>query len=87
MQLFGSEGKDKHGDGKKAEPEKRPVDRKGPVVGRRVVVRRLLTDGFDLFIPGHITSWIHTTPAFVGFASMVSTLLASKEIWDRLSER
>lgn len=57
---------------------------KAPVIGSRVLVRRLLTDGFDLFIPGHITGWIHTSSAFVGFASVVSTLLASKEIWDRL---
>lgn len=89
MQLFSRGGEDRSGnaEGKKnvSESEKDSVvGKKSHVFRSRVVVRRLLTDGFDLFIPGHITGWIHTSPAFVGFASVVSTLLASKEIWDRL---
>lgn len=56
-------------------------------VDRRPVVRRLLTDGFDLFIPGSITGWIRTSPAVVGYATVVSTLLASKEIWDRVKDK
>ena len=51
---------------------------------QRVSKRRLLTDFFDLFIPGHVTRWIRTGPVFVGFASVVSTTLSSKDIWDRL---
>lgn len=54
---------------------------------RRILFRGLLTDFFDLFIPGHVTGWIYTSSAFVGFASAVSTLLASKSIWDRLKDR
>jgi len=49
-----------------------------------VLKRRLVTDIFDVFIPGHVTGWIRTGPIFVGFASVVSTLLSSKDIWDRL---
>jgi len=61
-------------------------EKKSLRVRRRIIVSRLLTDGFDLFIPGSITGWIHTSPAFVGFAGMLSTLLASKEIWDRFKD-
>ena len=73
---------------KKRDGERRPSDgERGARVGRGVVVRRLLTDGFDLLIPGSVTGWIPNSPATVGFASMVSTLLASKEIWDRLKDK
>jgi hypothetical protein len=89
MQLF-SEDEQVAGPGvkNKLTSEKRPVNAKTETrVSRRVIVRRLVTDGFDLFIPGSITGWIRTSPAFVGFASLVSTLLASKEIWDRLKDK
>jgi hypothetical protein len=46
--------------------------------------RRMIADGFDLFIPGSVTGWLVTTHAFVGFAGAVSTILSSKDIWDRL---
>jgi hypothetical protein len=50
----------------------------------RGVKRRLVSDGFDLFVPGSVTGWIPTPPDFVGFATIISTVLSSKEIWDRL---
>jgi hypothetical protein len=50
----------------------------------RGVMRRLVSDGFDLFVPGSVTGWIPTPPAFVGFATIISTILSSKDIWDRL---
>lgn len=50
------------------------------------VRRRLVSDCFDLLIPGHATGWILTSTATVGFASLVSTLLSSKDIWDRLKD-
>jgi hypothetical protein len=89
MQLlsWGNEDRPVDGAGKRessASEKASGFGKKGPVIGSRLVARRLLTDVCDLFIPGHITGWIYTSPAFVGFASMVSTLLASKEIWDRL---
>jgi len=46
--------------------------------------RRLVADCFDLLIPGHVTGWISTGPSVVGCASVISTLLSSKDIWDRL---
>jgi len=50
----------------------------------RGVKRRLVSDGFDLFVPGFVTGWIPTPPTFVGFATIISTVLSSKDIWDRL---
>ena len=50
----------------------------------RGVKRRLISDAFDLFVPGSVTGWIQTPPAFVGFATIISTVLSSKDIWDRL---
>ena len=48
------------------------------------VKRRLVSDGFDLFVPGSVTGWLPTPPAFVAFATIISTVLSSKDIWDRL---
>lgn len=50
------------------------------------VKRRIVSDCFDLLIPGHVTGWITTSTATVGFASIVSTTLSSKDIWNRLKE-
>lgn len=46
--------------------------------------RKLTVDFFDLLIPGHVTGWIPSSLSTIGFASALSTLLASKEIWDKL---
>jgi hypothetical protein len=50
------------------------------------VKRRLVSDCFDLLIPGQVTGWISTSTATVGFATVMSTVLSSKDIWDRLKE-
>jgi hypothetical protein len=50
------------------------------------VRRRMMADCFDLFLPGFVTGWLVTTHAFVGFAGAVSTILTSKDIWDRLQK-
>ncbi|TVY83272.1 Peroxisomal membrane protein PMP27 [Lachnellula suecica] len=92
MQLFAADGNDTPVVEKSVGPsaEKRPtavIRKKEQIIARRVLVRRLLTDVFDLFIPGHVTGWIVTALATVGLASIVSTLLASKEIWDSLKDK
>lgn len=51
---------------------------------KRPIVRRFIADAFDLFIPGGVTGWLPSHPAWVGFAMVVSTVLSSKDIWDRL---
>lgn len=45
--------------------------------------RKLVTDGCDLLIPGFITGWLVTSPVIVGVATVVSTTLSSKDIWDK----
>jgi len=52
----------------------------------RKLKSQMVIDGFDIFSPGFITGWIRTSASFVGFSSVVSTVLSSKEIWDRLKE-
>lgn len=48
----------------------------------RFTRRRLISDSADLLIPGHVTGWIKTSMGVVGIASVVSTVLSGKEIWD-----
>jgi hypothetical protein len=48
------------------------------------IVRRLVIDGCDIFIPGFATGWMVVSRASVGMGSVVSTLLASMDIWERV---
>jgi hypothetical protein len=41
-------------------------------------------DACDLLIPGAITGWAPTSPAIVGAATVISTVLGSEEIWVRV---
>lgn len=45
------------------------------------VVKRIVVDGCDLLIPGSFVGWIGASPAQVGVAMVVSTLVASQDIW------
>lgn len=49
-----------------------------------VLVKKIVTDACDLLIPGSITGWARTSPAIVGVATVVSTVLGSEEIWVRV---
>lgn len=72
------------------EPGKSGEKRDGRTAGKaskpQGVKRRLVSDCFDLLIPGHVTGWISTSIVTVGFAGVVSTVLSSKDIWDRLKD-
>jgi len=82
--LFGVGGVDKNRRDEK-NAKKRAMNVKDDRENRfRGVKRRLVSDGFDLFVPGSVTGWISTPPAFVGFATIISTVLSSKDIWDRV---
>jgi hypothetical protein len=74
--------------GRRAAVPKGGGDRKGArsVVSeeRRRVIRGMLSDCFDLFIPGSVVGWISATSATVGYATVISTVLSFKDIWDRL---
>jgi len=51
---------------------------------RQDIVKRIITDGCDLLIPGFVTGWIETSFATVGISGVVSTVLVSTDIWNRV---
>lgn len=51
---------------------------------RAGITRRLVVDGLDILIPGHVVGWIVTSAAMTGVAGAVSTTLSMKDIWDKL---
>jgi len=84
LQLYAKVGVAKDGSNEKPKEKKTNGQaRKKHLVG---IKRRIVADSFDLFIPGFVTGWIATTHAFVGLAGAVSTVLSSKDIWDRLQK-
>jgi len=48
-----------------------------------VLARRVLSDALDTLIPGSIVGWIPAGSGPVGLAMFVTTVLTSKDIWDR----
>jgi hypothetical protein len=84
LQLYAEGGEVK--DGSNERPEAKKISAQARKKHLSGVRRRMLADSFDLFIPGFVTGWIMTTHAFVGFAGAVSTVLSSKDIWDRLQK-
>lgn len=51
---------------------------------KQIIIRKIATDIFDLFIPGSTTGWIETSSLIVGIASAVSTVLGGVDVWDRV---
>ncbi|KAE9373452.1 hypothetical protein N431DRAFT_482476 [Stipitochalara longipes BDJ] len=82
VQLYTGDGETKVGNSEKSRGKKQGVKAQQKKLGG--IKRRLIADIFDLCIPGFVTGWIVTTHAFVGLAGAVSTILSSKDIWDRL---
>jgi hypothetical protein len=83
MQIFGPKVQER-GSGKGKSGKKGGTK----IIGskNRGVKGRLVSDCFDLLIPGHVTGWIKTSAVTVGFATVVSTVLSAKDIWDRLKD-
>jgi hypothetical protein len=73
-----SEGKEKE-DAEKVKRERKKCEAK-----RGIFMKKLVIDGCDLFIPGIATGWIVVSTANVGMASVVSTVLALVDIWERI---
>lgn len=70
-----SEKKDDEG---KAERERKEcTTKRGKIV-------KLIIDMCDIFIPGAATGWIVVSSASVGMASVVSSVLAGMDIWERV---
>ena len=86
VQLFERHNAD--GESKKSD-EKRPARKSTKDAGLKSkagVKRRLVSDCFDLLVPGSVLGWISASTAMVGAASVVSTVLSSKDIWDSLKD-
>lgn len=51
---------------------------------RERIVKKALTDACDILIPGSMLGWVLVSSGTVGMATVVSTVLASGDIWDRV---
>lgn len=85
-QLYAGGGQLEGTNSEKSKGKKQGVQARAEKERLSGIKRRMMADSFDLFIPGFVTGWIVTTHAFVGFAGAVSTVLSSKDIWNRLSK-
>jgi hypothetical protein len=54
------------------------------VLKRRKVWKNLVIDTCDIFIPGFITGWYVLSSRTVGALSVVSSVLAGLDIWERV---
>lgn len=50
-------------------------------------VRAIVTDASDLFLPGVVTGWLVTGPVTLGVATVISTTLSSKDVWDKFGDK
>ena len=51
---------------------------------RSKIIKRIVIDGCDLFLPGSTTGWMAVSTANVGMLTVVSTVLAATDIWTRV---
>lgn len=54
---------------------------------KRVLIKKLVADIADLFIPGTITGWLSTSTAGVGWAGLLSTVLSGAEVWQKVQNQ
>jgi hypothetical protein len=54
---------------------------------RKTLLKKATVDAFDLFIPGRITGWLDYGEVGTGVAMMISTLVASSDIWNIVAKR
>ncbi|PBP26048.1 PEX11 domain protein [Diplocarpon rosae] len=52
---------------------------------RKKIMKKLVIDGCDLFVPGSATGWIPASSGNVGMMSVVSTVLAGLDVWNRVN--
>ncbi|TQN68209.1 NADH-ubiquinone oxidoreductase 51 kDa subunit [Colletotrichum shisoi] len=45
--------------------------------------RKVFSDSLDCLIPGVVLGWVNVQPGTVGVAMLVTTVLSSKDIWER----
>ncbi|RLL97304.1 hypothetical protein CFD26_105068 [Aspergillus turcosus] len=78
--LFGS-GSNSASGGKAQQDEKKGGSSKERKVATSPLVKRIVVDSCDLFIPGVFLGWIQVSEVVVGMAMVVSTLVAGRDIW------
>jgi hypothetical protein len=66
------------------EKTKRQWEKRSKIKG---IALRIVADATDLFVPGAVTGWIPMDPGVVGIATMVSTVLSSRDLWERAGRR
>ncbi|KAM3088066.1 hypothetical protein ACMFMG_002125 [Clarireedia jacksonii] len=66
------------------EKTKRSWEKRSKIKG---IALRIVTDATDLLVPGAVTGWIPTDPGVVGIATMISTVLSSRDLWERAGRR
>jgi hypothetical protein len=85
--LFGSAAQSKTQKGhpdidQKKEESEKPSSSK-PVPSTIPLLKRIVVDGCDLTLPGSFLGWIALGDLGVGMAMVVSTVVASRDIWAR----
>jgi hypothetical protein len=48
------------------------------------IMKKICVDCCDIFIPGFTTGWLAVSSGTVGILGMISTVLASTDIWERV---
>lgn len=78
--------KDEKKDGAKAENEKaKPVTNEKANAPKTVaLVRQIVVDGCDLFLPITLLGWVPTGNLVIGLTMVLSTVLTGREIWKRV---
>jgi len=54
---------------------------------RAQLIKCLVIDGCDLFIPGSVTGWLPVSSQTVGYCSVISTVLAGSDVWVKIQEQ
>lgn len=70
-------------------PGEKQLKRKGLTLSDRkarriALLKKLVTDMADIFIPGTITGWLPTSFAGVGWVGVVSTVLSGSDVWIKI---
>jgi hypothetical protein len=78
--------KDEKKDGAKPENEKaKPVTNEKANAPKTVaLVRQIVVDGCDLFLPITLLGWVPTGNLVIGLTMVLSTVLTGREIWKRV---
>ena len=76
------------GKGNNKKEERKINDKRKEVEARdakkKKIMKKLVMDGCDLFIPGAITGWMVASSANVGMLGVLSTVLASSDTWEKV---